>query len=412
MGQFDCIDTLSDSDLRHFRRAFLYDDEFSDARRKIFYYASWNLAKERRKGWRVGTRSRIRQNVNMLDMLHEGAAMNRQVVPILPKEIWEKIFHYNKATELAKATELEWTVEPSRRGETTSIAFSPSDDVLASGGSDGTIKLWNFDTRHLIKKLQPGCRDDVEDLKYGVCTVAFSPSGSVLASGGYGFKIKLWNVETGELIKTLEGHMELVTSLVFHPSGDVLASASPFDDTQIKLWNVQTGQLIWGLDIGNGCNSLSISPSGALLASGSTFEYGRRPKGNKILLWNVQTGELIKSFDRTKHSVETLCFHPSGDVLASGGSDKTIKLWKVETGELIKTLEGHLQDIQSLSFHPSGDVLASGSLDETTKLWNVETGELIKTIPSDDCEVAEVSFSPSGDVLAICRGIKIDFYGV
>ncbi|MFN6482485.1 AAA-like domain-containing protein [Nostoc sp. DedQUE02] len=118
----------------------------------------------------------------------------------------------------------------------------------------------------------------------------------------------------------LEGHSDLVRSVVFSPDGKTLASASL--DKTIKLWNRDTGKEITTL---SGYNDLVMS----------------------------------------------VVFSPDGKTLASASWDKTIKLWNRDTGKEITTLRGHSDSVISVVFSPDGKTLASASLGETIKLWNL-----------------------------------------
>ncbi len=71
----------------------------------------------------------------------------------------------------------------------------------------------------------------------------------------------------------------------------------------------------------------------------------------------------------------SVCISSDGEILASGGKDKTIKLWNIESGENINTLKGHTDIVRSVKFSPDGKILASGGYDNNIILWKVSTGK-------------------------------------
>ena len=72
-----------------------------------------------------------------------------------------------------------------------------------------------------------------------ITSVAFSPNQNIIASGSYDKTIRLWDAVSGAYLKTLEGHLEPVQSVVFSPDGTYIASGS--DDKTIRLWNAVSG---------------------------------------------------------------------------------------------------------------------------------------------------------------------------
>jgi WD40 repeat protein len=263
-----------------------------------------------------------------------------------------------------------------------SVIFSPDGKLLATGDSDGMVRLWEASSCREILTCE-GHTNVVE-------SVAFSPDGKILASGSYENTIKLWDVKTGECLKVLQGHTESVMSVTFNPDGNILASGS-FDRT-IRLWDIQTCEC---LKILHGHTkvvfSVAFHPAGEMLASGS---------GDTTLrLWNINSGECLKILEGHTKSVFSVAFSSAGEILASGSADKTVKLWNIVTGKCLKTLEGHFDQIRSIACSPNGEILASGSHDRTAKLWDINSGECLNTLQGHNDRVGSVAFDPGGEIL-------------
>ena len=70
----------------------------------------------------------------------------------------------------------------------------------------------------------------------------------------------------------------------------------------------------------------------------------------------------------------TVAISPSGDYVAAGSLDKSVRVWDVRNGSLIARLDGmdgHKDSVYSVAFGPDGETLVSGSLDKTIKMWQL-----------------------------------------
>ncbi|MCX6719307.1 MAG: choice-of-anchor D domain-containing protein [Candidatus Taylorbacteria bacterium] len=198
---------------------------------------------------------------------------------------------------------------------------------------------------------------------------------------------------------TLKGHNDAVRSVSFSPDGSLLASGS-YDKT-IKLWDVKSGTNIATLKGHNDAvHSVSFSPDGSLLASGSGGYFFSGSVDNTVKLWDVKSYKKIATLEGHTDCVESVAFSPDGSLLASGSWDETVKLWDVKSRTNITTLEGYINWVNSVAFSPDGNLLASGSNDSRIKLWDVKSRTNIATLEGHTGSVNSVAFSPDGTMLA------------
>lgn len=268
-------------------------------------------------------------------------------------------------------------------GGVQSIAFSPNQDLLAIGDSNGDIQLFCLKDRRYWRCLKGHLKNA------WVASLAFSPDGKLLASGSLDYTVKLWDTQTDQCLRTLTGHQQWIWTVAFSPNGETLASGG--DDNAIRLWNIHTGdcQVLSGHQ--GWVWAVAFNLEGDLIASGG-YDYA-------IRLWNSVTGDCLKVLNGHENAVLTVAFHPNGKILASGSVDSTLKLWDVQTGNCLNTLKGHTKEVRSTAFSADGQVIASGSFDRTIKLWDVETGALLKTLRGHH-EVCIVAVDPKTNILA------------
>jgi WD40 repeat protein len=235
-----------------------------------------------------------------------------------------------------------------------SIALSRG-GTIATGYDDGTVKLWNMETR------EPSSVIKICDKE--VLALSFSPDEQTLAAGCSDGKIQMWRSHKPTI--TLNGHSGPVSSLVFSSAG-TLASGS--EDKTVRVWDGITGKQLWMSDAHkDGILAIAFSSDAKKLASAS--------KDKTVKLWDVSTAKELATFVGHKFEVSAVAFSPDGKTVATGGIDKTIKLWDPNTGQERATLTGHDSRVAAVAFSPDGRTLATGSWDRTVKLWFAATDE-------------------------------------
>jgi WD40 repeat protein len=282
-----------------------------------------------------------------------------------------------------------------------SIAFSPDGEVLATGGGDGTIKLWDVKSGRQIRTLAGHPPFKIEEKEYWIDTydpivnvfegmdsamdgeqgrlntphcLAFSPDGKTLASGGNARTIIIWDVASGEALKTISTPGG-VWFIAFSQDGSTLLSQSEYkrEQNSYKYWDVASGN-----ELRNILPPLSSfrlpwqSPDRSL-----TVRHSEEEKGIKIL---NSGGNQVRLLEGHEAGVRRAIFSPTADILASGGWDRTVRLWNLKGDGRSKVLGKHDSFVSSLAFSADGKLLASGSADLTIKLWDVGRGKELRTL--------------------------------
>ena len=268
-------------------------------------------------------------------------------------------------------------------GSVLCLAFR-RDGLLASGGGSGdhSVKLWR----------DGSCVCTMTGHSGYVHGVAWSTDGSTLASCSADKTVRTWS-RYGSPLSTLTGHGDTVSCLAFSPSG-LLVSGS-WDKT-IKGWGIRTGALLWTV---TGHSAERLSPDEVLsVAFGPDDTLASGSADNSIEIWRVGTGTRLRSLrghDRKApcvctekkygativkaecpvkgHSSSVCSVAISGNIVASGSFDKTVRLWDITNGKPIGSpFFFHVGGVWSIAI--SGNLLASGSSDRTVRLWDIRTG--------------------------------------
>lgn len=327
--------------------------------------------------------------------------------------------------------------------------------LICSHFSFGQKKITNYKAIHTLK----GHASEVQNIR-------FSPDGKILASGGYDKQVILWDVKTGKLLRKLTGHRGRVSEVTFNKKATLIASAS--EDGTVRIWSVgdgvvfgiyenipqknlvnpsksvsfvtfspdnkfiyfagdggsvmrarvdipnQKAEIFTSISIRNSFERMTggaISPdkTSLILTSGNYWvvldlttgkflrsHYYKYASLNDIVsepyvnqnyvsvwsydgyvtIWDYRTGRIYSRIQVTyPNNYSAATFSSDGKYLATGVHDNIAKVWDWQKPALVATLHGHTKLVRTIRFSPSEHLIATASYDGTVKIWKIEEKE-------------------------------------
>ena len=302
-------------------------------------------------------------------------------------------------------------------GRVTALGFPADGRFLASGSSDGTVRLWDIDSGKQIAVFA-GHRALIG-------AIAVSPDGKRVVSGDMTSQgvLILWDTETGEQMRRTAKYTDnlihrfkifldksrtvpypnAIESMAFSPGGQTFVSGHR--DGTVRLWDAETGRKISAFreHKRGGIRNVAFSPDG------------------KMLMSNTFSGTVLQTFPKDKPLVrnmsyvpfpKNIVFSPDGTTLiGSGYLDKEtvgriggkrfIHKWGAVTGELLmSTPTTHTDQLEALTVSPDGSTVLTGSWDGTIQQWDTATGTSLSTFATGHGKGGRaLAFSEDGQVL-------------
>ncbi len=279
-------------------------------------------------------------------------------------------------------------------GQVQGVAFSPDGQYIAADGAGGGVRVILLEASSGTEVKSSYISDSAKKLN----SVAYSPDGKYVAIGVDLRWAYLWEVDSGTRKGWGRRGASEVYAVAFSPDGKYLATGN--DDGDADLWEVSSW---WGQDAdvqrfepGGNVKAVAFSPNGRYLAAD-----GYDGENLYVTIYDViDSGRWVQQID-TNIEANALAFSPDGQYLAVGGTDPEITIYRIGT-ELIAlvtaiTRETTIQasgEVHDLAWSPDGDLISDGRAVWRTHLPSWDDSPGIRLVPPNDL-ISEVAFGPN-----------------
>jgi RNA polymerase sigma factor (sigma-70 family) len=282
-----------------------------------------------------------------------------------------------------------------------SIAFSLDGKTLATGGRDQAVYLWDAVTGQQVRRLHAPTHGQGSN-QVSAAMVRYSPDGKILAAAGDDGHIRLWDAQTSRELSSLGDGKEKFVSVQWLADSRRLISVSQGLETIVRLWDIGSGrELRPDVAVAEAAPHFVVSPDGRFAAV--------LGPARQVVLWDLDLGKEIRRVNIQADFTYMLVFSPDSKVFATSGggagiamnSNCAVRLWDVESGKEIRRLAGkHEGPVLAIAFSPDGQILATGGLDRTVRQWDVASGEAFPNHLRHQNPVVCVAFSADGKTVA------------
>ena len=295
---------------------------------------------------------------------------------------------------------------PSLRDEAEDVgaaAFDASGERLIVGQGDGSVWLWDL----------PGLdKRKVHQAQAPARHVGVSRGGSHVMSGHGQVTLRrdnnlyVWTVKEPTHVVALYGHsLPILGSEVQEDAGRALSYGM---DGRVLLWDLKR---IDAAAAANGSpdpfEPLATITAGRPRNLGGRFvpadvratfsKSGKRfvTVGDTAEVWDSGDGHLVAHLRGHSGAIKAAAFSDDDTLVATAGTDMTVRVWNPESGAEIFVFRGHTRQVRALSFAGATQSLLSASDDGTVRVWEmrprVDTliGTVLEILPRKQMTPAE-----------------------
>lgn len=305
------------------------------------------------------------------------------------------------------------------------LAFSPDGSFLVSGGDDMRLRVWNTSDGRLSGDIGSQWgeifhRDTGEKAPVrvahedGVRCCAVASDGKQIASGGNDGTLRLWVWERGGLslqIGTFSPAGGFVEACAFSPQGNRLVVGT-MRSRDVSLLACRAMHLVATLQgPADGVTCCAYAPDGRVFATGSA--------DGTVRLWDALQAEQPALAAAHDDHVTCCAYSPAGDWIVTGGHDGTVRVWDAASGRALavspdskkpRSGEGLDRWIWCCAVAPGAASIAYGDANGVLTVWDLHRRQIAATTQAHESfqGVHGCAFSPDGlSILTVGDDVKL-----
>ncbi|SNX88051.1 related to Angio-associated migratory cell protein [Melanopsichium pennsylvanicum] len=261
----------------------------------------------------------------------------------------------------------------------TSALFNAAGDLAATGGMDGKVRIWrkrsdDFKTWEFLTNLEGP--DEI-------IWIDWHPKGSVLAAGGADSTVWMWQLPSGNVMNVFSGHSDAVACGSFTPDGKRLVTGA--EDGTLIVWDPRSAEVVSKVQthLDGGVIQLAVSPDARVVVIGGAA--GDVRVVNISALDNGGSASVVASLNghAESESIEGIQFvdvgggNRTGHVITASTDGKAI-VWDLSLAKM-RCEVMHDAAITAIALHPGTTLFSTSSADHTIKTWDARTGGCVAT---------------------------------